>query len=54
MRPAPDENEVMYQRSLTFVNETKPEEQPQEEAEGKNNAEADSNEPEKENKKETK
>ena len=54
MRPAPDENEVMYQRSLTFVNETKPEEQPQEEADGKNNAEADSNEPEKEKKKETK
>lgn len=39
MRPAPDENEVMYQRSLKFVNDTKPEEQPEEGKDGETKAE---------------
>ena len=53
MRPLPDENEVMYQRSLTFVNETKPEEQPEGENEGEAKAEVENLDP-KEVKEETK
>ena len=53
MRPLPDENEVMYQRSLTFVNETKPEEQPEGENEGEAKAEGENLDP-KEVKEETK